>query len=59
MDDEWNTVKDKKKTKPKRPQNVDSTSYGGKTAKGTLIAGPVQQSSSKYGGGDSWGGSSR
>ena len=57
-DDEWHDVKAKKKPQ-KKPQQMGGPSgsqMGGMTAKGTLVAGPVQQTaySSKYGGGAAW-----
>ena len=55
MDDEWHDVKQKKKKqKPQQMQGPAGSQYGGMTAKGTLVAGPVQQMSAyqmKYGGG--------
>ena len=44
MDGEWSDVKAKKK--PQKKQQVEGpkgSSYGGVTAKGTLVAGPIQQ----------------
>lgn len=57
MDGEWEDVKAKKKvTKPKQQQGPTGSQYGGLTAKGTLVAGPIQQQPmGKYGGGGSWG----
>ena len=56
MDGQWEDVKAPKKFKPK-PQNnnVAGSSYGGMTAKGTLVAGPIQQQS-RYGGTATYGG---
>tara|TARA_B110000503_G_C6800356_1_gene270855 strand:- start:368 stop:499 length:132 start_codon:yes stop_codon:yes gene_type:complete len=43
MDGDWADVKPKKKTQKKQTQQGPSgSSYGGVTAKGTLIAGPIQ-----------------
>lgn len=56
MDGEWEDVKAKKKPQ-KKPQNQPSGStYGGMTAKGTLVCGPVQQTpyAQKYGGGQKY-----
>lgn len=56
MDGEWTEIKAKKKQAPKPQMNAPQGSrYGGKTAKGTLVAGPVNQAPSRYGGGDAWG----
>ena len=54
MDGEWEDVKSKKKVQKKpQQQQMAGSSYGGMTTKGTLVAGPVQQTPSqgKYGGG--------
>ena len=60
MDGEWSEVKEKKKKAPKPQMNAPQGSrYGGKTAKGTLVAGPVNQAPSRYGGGDAWGSNQR
>ena len=57
MDGEWENVKDKKKAhKPKPQQQVSGSQFGGMTAKGTLVAGPVQQS--RYGGAGAYDGQS-
>ena len=41
---EWNEVKEKPKKKTThKPEGEDKPSYGGKTKKGTLVAGPVYQ----------------
>ena len=60
MDDEWETVKSKKKPQQKKPQQTSGgVQWGGKTAKGTLIAGPVKKPSSSkydYSSGNSFGG---
>merc|ERR1712127_407338 len=53
MDGEWADVKQKKKME----QGPAGSSFGGVTAKGTLVAGPIQQSQSAYAskyGGDAW-----
>ena len=58
MDDEWTTVKEKKKPqKQQQKRQEGGTQYGGKTKKGTLIAGPVNATVSKYdySGSNSWG----
>ena len=60
MDGEWQEVNTKKKKKPQQQQQQgpSGSSYGGVTAKGTLVPGAIQQNSaysSKYGGGgDAW-----
>ena len=54
MDGEWENVKAKAVYKPKPKQQVAGSQYGGMTAKGTLVAGPIQQS--KYGGSGAYGG---
>ena len=58
MDGEWADVKQKKKPqKKKMEQGPAGSSYGGVTAKGTLVAGPIQQSQSAYAskyGGSAW-----
>ena len=43
MDGDWETVKakPKKKTNPNKPTDTKKT-YGGKTANGMLIAGPIK-----------------
>ena len=54
MEGDWNVVADPKKKKgKKKPQNtVGQVHYGGKGAKGTLTAGPVQRAgqSQNFGG---------
>ena len=52
MEDEWSTVKDKKKHKPKpQQQNMGAQKQGGRKAGGVLVAGAVNQpSQSRYGG---------
>lgn len=57
MEGEWTDVKSKKKA-PKKQQEVGPTgsAYGGVTAKGTLVAGPIQQpGQGRFGGGAAWG----
>ena len=56
MEDEWTEVKQKKK-KQKPRQQQEGSQFGGKGAKGMLVAGPVKQS--KYGGAGAWGGSAQ
>ena len=59
MDGEWAEVKNTKKKAPKpQMQAPQGSRYGGKTAKGTLVAGPVNQGG-RYGGNDSWGAPAR
>ena len=42
MDGDWEDVKAKKKPQKKpQQQQMAGSSYGGMTAKGTLVAGPV------------------
>ena len=58
MDGEWEDVKSKKVNKPKPQQQANQKGdYGGKGKNGKLVAGAVEQVSSKYGGGGAWGSS--
>ena len=58
MDGEWEDVKAKKKAKKPQQQAGGPTgsSFGGITAKGTLVAGPIQQEP-RFGGSGAWGAS--
>ena len=56
MDGEWNEVKAKpKKKKAPQPEAEHKPAYGGKTAKGKLVAGPIKKNNAGGGGGDGWG----
>ena len=52
MDGDWNEVKAKpKKKKAPKPEAEHKPAYGGKTASGKLVAGPIKKNNAGGGGG--------